>query len=140
MGAICGISDVSAPAVTRTPVVKQVGSAILMDGLQRLEYRGYDSAGIVVLRMEFCSKKTVGKVKEQRAPEGTGFQEGSPDRMVIRAGRHRAHPLGNPRRRLPVMPIRSFLRYPSRGHNGARELPELRQNLSQELRLPVRDR
>ncbi|MEK7309905.1 MAG: hypothetical protein AAB038_03725, partial [Planctomycetota bacterium] len=36
-----------------------------MDGLQRLEYRGYDSAGIVVLEDGvFRSKKTVGKVKE----------------------------------------------------------------------------
>jgi len=37
---------------------------ILMDGLKRLEYRGYDSAGIVVLEDGvFRSKKTAGKLK-----------------------------------------------------------------------------
>jgi len=38
---------------------------ILVDGLKRLEYRGYDSSGIVVSNKEkFFSVKTVGKIKE----------------------------------------------------------------------------
>ena len=46
-------------------VSSQPVAPILMDGLKRLEYRGYDSAGIVVLEDEaFHSKKTVGKLKD----------------------------------------------------------------------------
>ncbi|MBI2084533.1 MAG: glutamine--fructose-6-phosphate transaminase (isomerizing) [Candidatus Aenigmarchaeota archaeon] len=37
---------------------------ILFNGLKRLEYRGYDSAGIVTLDKEFHMKKDVGKVDE----------------------------------------------------------------------------
>ncbi|HEY5646184.1 MAG TPA: glutamine--fructose-6-phosphate transaminase (isomerizing) [Pseudomonadales bacterium] len=42
-------------------------SGILLAGLQRLEYRGYDSAGLAVLSGErIAVRKTVGKVKELR--------------------------------------------------------------------------
>ncbi len=49
-------------------IVGYIGSKnvinILIDGLERLEYRGYDSAGISVLADETCnSYKSVGKVK-----------------------------------------------------------------------------
>ena len=42
---------------------------ILIDGLQRLEYRGYDSAGIAVLngRQQMRRLRTVGKVQKLRA-------------------------------------------------------------------------
>lgn len=52
---MCGIIG----CVSNRPV-----APILMDGLKRLEYRGYDSAGIVVLESGgFRSQKTVGKVR-----------------------------------------------------------------------------
>lgn len=39
---------------------------ILLEGLRRLEYRGYDSAGIAVLDKDDCISRVrrVGKVKE----------------------------------------------------------------------------
>ncbi|MBE9568217.1 MAG: glutamine--fructose-6-phosphate aminotransferase, partial [Proteobacteria bacterium] len=39
---------------------------ILLEGLRRLEYRGYDSAGIAVLDQDDCISRVrrVGKVKE----------------------------------------------------------------------------
>lgn len=37
---------------------------ILIDGLSKLEYRGYDSAGIAVLKEEITVERTVGRVKE----------------------------------------------------------------------------
>lgn len=41
-------------------------AAILIEGLKRLEYRGYDSAGIVVIgeQPEFHEKRVLGKVRE----------------------------------------------------------------------------
>src|SRR5687767_13489414 len=39
-------------------------AAILIEGLKRLEYRGYDSAGIAVLDGELKRYRTIGKVKE----------------------------------------------------------------------------
>ncbi|MEW6026968.1 MAG: glutamine--fructose-6-phosphate transaminase (isomerizing) [Planctomycetota bacterium] len=63
---MCGIIG----CVSNRPV-----APILMDGLKRLEYRGYDSAGIVVLEDGvFRSKKTVGKIKDLDALiKGQGF-------------------------------------------------------------------
>src|SRR3989339_1217026 len=53
---MCGIIG----CVSNRPV-----APILMDGLKRLEYRGYDSAGIVILEHgAFHSQKTVGKLKD----------------------------------------------------------------------------
>ena len=37
---------------------------VLLDGLRRLEYRGYDSSGIAVLDKEVVTIKAVGKIKE----------------------------------------------------------------------------
>jgi glutamine---fructose-6-phosphate transaminase (isomerizing) len=37
--------------------------SILIEGLKRLEYRGYDSAGIALLEGEIKTKKAVGKIK-----------------------------------------------------------------------------
>ena len=36
---------------------------LLLDGLSRLEYRGYDSAGLCLLNQDFSTVKTVGKVR-----------------------------------------------------------------------------
>ena len=48
---------------------------ILIDGLKRLEYRGYDSAGIAVLNGEMSVYKKKGKVKELRnAVKGKNVQ------------------------------------------------------------------
>ena len=55
---------------------KQSAREVLLDGLQRLEYRGYDSSGIAILNSPPYWVRTVGKVAalEQRvwqdAPEG----------------------------------------------------------------------
>ncbi len=49
-------------------VGKQSALPILIEGLKRLEYRGYDSAGITVLNHgSFMMKKNVGKVAELEA-------------------------------------------------------------------------
>ena len=64
---------------------------ILTEGLKRLEYRGYDSAGIAVLNGGIRRVRRVGRVvgdgecRARREPEGDH--------------RHRAHALGHPRRR-----------------------------------------
>ena len=44
---------------------RKIANSILLDGLKRMEYRGYDSAGIAVLDHEnLCTLKRVGKVNE----------------------------------------------------------------------------
>ncbi|MEE4360936.1 MAG: glutamine--fructose-6-phosphate aminotransferase, partial [Pseudomonadales bacterium] len=58
---MCGIVG----AVARRPVVE-----ILLEGLQRLEYRGYDSAGMATIRSSeegIERRRTVGKVQELKA-------------------------------------------------------------------------
>ncbi len=60
---------------------------ILFEGLQRLEYRGYDSAGVAVTgRSALKMHKCAGRVDElvESAPEAPARQCG-----------HRAHPVGN---------------------------------------------
>ena len=60
---------------------KQKAASILLDGLQRLEYRGYDSAGLAVLNGEdFHHLRRTGRVKnlaqaagEQTLSGGTGI-------------------------------------------------------------------
>jgi glutamine---fructose-6-phosphate transaminase (isomerizing) len=49
---------------------------LLIEGLKRLEYRGYDSAGIVVLNGKFHVCKTVGRVAslEERLEKVGGFE------------------------------------------------------------------
>ena len=49
-------------------IVGYIGSAeaspILIDGLKRLEYRGYDSAGVAILRDdEITTRRVVGKLR-----------------------------------------------------------------------------
>jgi glucosamine--fructose-6-phosphate aminotransferase (isomerizing) len=39
-------------------------SPVILEGLKKLEYRGYDSAGIVTFGSEFCLQKNVGKIDE----------------------------------------------------------------------------
>lgn len=46
---------------------KRSAAPILFDGLKRLEYRGYDSAGIATVGSGFHSKKDIGKVDEINA-------------------------------------------------------------------------
>lgn len=46
---------------------KRPAAPILFDGLKRLEYRGYDSAGIATVGSGFHSRKDVGKVDEINA-------------------------------------------------------------------------
>ena len=61
---------------------------LLLEGLQRLEYRGYDSAGIVV-----NSPKASGS-----SSQGPGPRAGEPRPQALRRHhRHRPHPLGHPR-------------------------------------------
>src|SRR5512133_2923964 len=44
---------------------KQVAGPILLEGLRRLEYRGYDSAGVAVIRDgELQTRKRKGKIDE----------------------------------------------------------------------------
>ncbi len=42
---------------------KQQAAPILLDGLAKLEYRGYDSAGVCVFSDSFCVRKTEGRLK-----------------------------------------------------------------------------
>ena len=51
---------------------------VVLRGLQRLEYRGYDSAGIAVLTPsdQLEVHKSVGKVKELTRPQDVGFPQG----------------------------------------------------------------
>ena len=68
---------------------KLAAAPVLIEGLKRLEYRGYDSAGLAVVADEHMYQvKSVGKVAQLEAvgTEKTG-------RL-----RHRPYPLGDPRR------------------------------------------
>ncbi len=59
-------------------VGKQQASPILLKGLQRLEYRGYDSAGICLNRDEsFVVHKTAGKVSDLQKLVDAGVHEGT---------------------------------------------------------------
>jgi glucosamine--fructose-6-phosphate aminotransferase (isomerizing) len=50
-------------------VGKKSASPIILEGLRRLEYRGYDSAGIVVMRdAALSAQKKLGKIDEGLAP------------------------------------------------------------------------
>ena len=69
---------------------------LLLEGLERLEYRGYDSAG-VALQADGAD----GTLWRARAATGTRSLErpgqGGGGRPRRRGGRHRPHPLGHPR-------------------------------------------
>lgn len=59
-------------------VGKQQASPILLKGLQRLEYRGYDSAGICLNRNEsFVVHKTAGKVSDLQKLVDAGVHDGT---------------------------------------------------------------
>ena len=62
---------------------------VLLDGLKRLEYRGYDSAGIAVIGgHDLHIRRASGKVGN--------LEEAVRDAPLRRDRRHRPHPLGNP--------------------------------------------
>ncbi|AAU36795.1 GlmS protein [[Mannheimia] succiniciproducens MBEL55E] len=65
---------------------------ILVDGLHRLEYRGYDSAGVAVLNNahEMQIVRRVGKVK--------ALDDAIAKNALLGGNRYCAHPLGNSRR------------------------------------------
>lgn len=68
---MCGIVG----AVAKTDVLP-----LLLDGLKRLEYRGYDSAGIAVIdhNQQLCRTRSVGKIVElERALANTKSMQGA---------------------------------------------------------------
>ena len=69
---------------------KRDAAPILIEGLHRLEYRGYDSAGVALPRNgKLRIYKSRGKVAGPRAAAAA---------EASRRGRHRAHTLGDTRR------------------------------------------
>lgn len=64
---MCGIVG----AIAKRDVVP-----LLVDGLQRLEYRGYDSAGVAVLNGGIRRIRTVGRVAELRGKAKTEHLQG----------------------------------------------------------------
>ncbi len=62
---------------------------IIVQGLRRLEYRGYDSAGVAVIGPRAC------RCGGPRA--GSRCSKGSCASGPARHRRHRPHPLGHPR-------------------------------------------
>jgi glucosamine 6-phosphate synthetase-like amidotransferase/phosphosugar isomerase protein len=74
------------------PNVDDKALDVVMEGLARLEYRGYDSAGVaLVTDGGVATEKRAGKLENLRRALET-----APARGV--AHRHRAHPVGHPRR------------------------------------------
>jgi tetrahydrodipicolinate N-succinyltransferase len=63
---------------------------ILLEGLRRLEYRGYDSAGLVIINGGLKRVRSVGRV--------AALAEACAAHQVQRHARHRPHALGHPRR------------------------------------------
>ena len=62
---------------------KQQAAPIILDGLSKLEYRGYDSAGIAVFDgQKIHMEKAVGRLRVL-------------DEKINRFLRHRTHPLGD---------------------------------------------
>ena len=83
---------------------------LLIDGLKRLEYRGYDSAGIAVLGDDCVRRvRRTGRVAEMEAAAAGR-------RLHVLAG-HRPHPLGDARRRHRGQ--RASARQPRRDRAGA---------------------
>ena len=74
-------------------VGNQAAWPIILEGLQRLEYRGYDSAGIAVLGTDgkLRLRKTVGKVDGLTRISQVGFPEGTVA-WAIHGGLLTAHP------------------------------------------------
>jgi glucosamine--fructose-6-phosphate aminotransferase (isomerizing) len=68
---------------------QQVAVPILLDGLSRLEYRGYDSAGVAVMagRRAIDVHKSAGRVRELKATVPAAF-EGAEDVLSCVRGHH----------------------------------------------------
>ncbi len=79
---MCGIVGYTGP--------REAGP-ILLEGLQRLEYRGYDSAGIALVT------EAGDLFVEKRAGKLVNLQHGPRRPDPARRDRPRAHPLGDPR-------------------------------------------
>ena len=101
-------------------VGKKAASPILLEGLRRLEYRGYDSAGVAVLDGgELLVRKKKGKIDE-------GLARLLKSEPVDGQSRHRPHALGHPRpavgRKFPSAPrsVRQNRHRPQRRHRKLR--------------------
>ena len=76
---------------------KYQAAPILLDGLSKLEYRGYDSAGLAV--RDGASKDT--KIVKGQGKRSRELKEKTDDgQSSERDLRHRTYPLGNPWRAL----------------------------------------
>ena len=111
---------------------KQEATNLLVDGLRRLEYRGYDSAGVAVLGADAERRRRFGAQHAGRAlprqavrARGAAAQE-----HAARPRRHRPHPLGHPRppvrRKRPPALLQDGGGGPQRHH---RELPGAQRSL-----------
>ena len=70
-------------------VGKKAASPILLEGLRRLEYRGYDSAGVaLVCGGDLLVRKKMGKI-------GEGLAQAFEIRTGRGNSRHRPHALGH---------------------------------------------
>ncbi len=65
---------------------------LLLDGLSKLEYRGYDSAGVCIQGPEGL------EVAKAKGPLANTQREDSGGRRFARAGGRWSHPVGYPRR------------------------------------------
>ena len=81
-------------------VGKRDVTPVLIEGLHRLEYRGYDSAGLAVIsRGRLQITKTAGRVQDLRdklAAKQASARKRKQHRPQAHH-RHRPHPLGHPR-------------------------------------------
>ena len=119
-------------------VGKKAAAPILLEGLRRLEYRGYDSAGVAVLHgTDLLVRKKKGKIDD-------GLARLLAAEPAAGQARHRPHPLGHARpalrRKLPSAPrsIRQDRRRPQRRHRKLR--PPQGQAAQSRAQVPVRDR
>ena len=96
-GSAAGTETVTLPRRTEEPCAESLDTSVsnrsrplLIQGLKRLEYRGYDSAGIVVSKNGHLEvRKEAGKIAELEKLIAGGARGG-----VVR---HRAHALGHAR-------------------------------------------